>query len=152
MTRTIRAIRRLGACKLRPFVKAPIMLGSAADSWTPTAPAPALGKFAVPNATWSSGLLYLRDEFDPNSAIYTYDPSTDHWATARPRPSMPARPDGPMGPTVVWTGSFRIAYGGTRNGPTPPNPCNGQPQMVGCDPPGPMQIPVAEAAVALPAP
>ena len=39
-----------------------------------------------------------------------------------------------------------------RNGPTPPNPCTGQlPPMAGCDAPGPMQIPVAEAAIALPA-
>jgi hypothetical protein len=125
----------------------------AANTWTPTATAPSLGKFAVPIAAWSSGLLYLRDGFNPNSAVYTYDPSTDHWATAQPGPIMPARPDGPMGPTVVWTGSFWIAYGGARNGPTPPNPCTGPlPPMTGCDAPGPMQIPVAEAAVALPAP
>jgi hypothetical protein len=125
----------------------------ATDSWTPTATAPALGKNAVPFASWSSGLLYLRDGYNPQSPVYTYDPSTDHWATAATAqvgPIMPARPDGPSGPTVIWTGSFWIAYGGTRNGPTPPNPCLGQ--MQPCDPPGPMQIPVAEAAVAVPAP
>ena len=124
----------------------------AANTWTPTAPAPALGRFATPYATWSGGLLYLREAFNPSSAVYTYDPSTDRWATAQPGPMMPARTDGPNGPTVVWTGSYWIAFGGTRNGPTPPNPCTGQTPLEGCDAPGPMQIPVAEAAVALPAP
>jgi hypothetical protein len=125
----------------------------AANTWTPTAPAPALGKLATPIVSWSNGLLYLRDENDPSSAIYSYDPSTDQWATAQLGPKVPARPNGPDGPSVVWTGSYWVAYGGTRNGPTPPNPCPGAlPPLAGCDAPGPTQIPVAEAAVALPAP
>jgi hypothetical protein len=125
----------------------------AAKSWTPTAPAPALKMYAVPGATFSGGLMYMRDGADSQSPVYTYDPATDRWATAQPGPTMPARTGGPHNATIFWTGSYWIAFGGYRDGQTPPTTCPSPPlPMTGCDSPGPMQIPVSEAAVALPAP
>ena len=126
----------------------------ATDSWTPVAPAPALKySYSEPVATWSDRLMYMSDHSDPQSPTYTYDPATDRWAIAQPGPAMPARTDGPNQPTTLWTGSYWIAYGGYRNGATPPNPCLTMqpPPTTGCDPPGPEHIRVSEAAVALPA-
>jgi hypothetical protein len=127
----------------------------ATDSWTPTAPAPALAAYPALSVIWSGGLMYMRDSTFPQNPTYTYDPANDQWATAQsgPIPMMPGRANGPQSPTVIWTGSSWIAFGGYRDGPTPPNPCTqpGAP-MTGCDPPGPTPIFVSEAAVALPAP
>jgi hypothetical protein len=124
----------------------------ATDAWTPTAAAPPGLKYTS-QVTWSAGLMSVSYNSIPPQPTYTYNPATDTWGTAEPGPTMPARPDGPASPTIFWTGSSWIAYGGYRLGATPPNPCaNLPPQTTGCDPPGPEHVPVSEAAVALPAP
>ena len=125
----------------------------ATDSWTQVAaPPPELQPYGT--TTWSDGLMTVSNASLPGGGKYTYDPAKDRWATAAPSPTMPARPDGPSQPTVFWTGSYWIAFGGYRSGATPPNPCLTMqpPPTTGCDPPGPERIAVSESAVALPVP
>jgi hypothetical protein len=121
----------------------------ATRSWTSTAAPPWQPR--APNASFSGGLMYLRDGEDAQSPTYAYDPATNRWAMAKPvPPAMPTRTGGPISPTIFWTGSYWIAFGGYRYGPTPP-PCTPPAQNIGCDS-QPEQMFVSEAAVALPAP
>jgi hypothetical protein len=72
------------------------------------------------------------------------DPVANQWTVV----DLPANVPGQPG--VLWTGARWIVWGGSRAGPTPPNPCvNAQPG-VPCDAPGPMQIPSNEGWTLVP--
>jgi len=77
-------------------------------------------------------------------SVARLDASANQWTSV----DLPA--NAPDQPGVLWTGARWIVWGGTLVGPTPPNPCVNAPPGVGCDPPGPMQIPSNEGWTLVP--
>jgi hypothetical protein len=113
------------------------------DAWAPIS-APVRPLNCVGAASVQAGSIVRGACGSGVQTVARLDASANRWTIV----DLPA--NAPDQPGVAWTGARWIVWGGSRTGPTPPNPCVNAPPGVPCDAPGPMRIPTNEGWTLVP--